>query len=117
MGDFNCTMGQHEKLGSRVWSHQRNQTELESLLTHTATHGLGYVGIPFTWSNNRSPPNYILERLDRCLGNDAWACGYRSLTVYHLTRLNSDHCPFLLTKGNMIRPRPPKFRFENMWTL
>lgn len=113
-GGFYCTLGQHEKKGGQVSSRQSHPTELESLLTSidTQTQDPGYVGIPFTWSNNRSPPKCILERLDKCLGNEAWGRLYWSLTVHHLTRLNSDHCPLLLIEGTMLNTRPHKFRFE-----
>lgn len=86
-------------------------------MTSTDTHDLGYVGAPFTWSNNRNPSHRILECLDRCLGNEAWTHKFWSSTVQHLPCINSDHCPILLSDGHIHRHRPCKFRFENMWTL
>lgn len=117
MGDFKCLLGQHEKQGGTLWTNRAGNSELESHLLATDTNDLGFVGNPFTWSNNRQPPNRILERLDRCLGNAAWTDGYGSLSVHHLTRITSYHCPILLTEGKLLCHRPHHFRFENMWTI
>lgn len=69
MGDFNVILGQHEKQGGRQENSRDIDRELQPFLDCSDTRDLRFVGNPYTWSNNRSPPNRILERLDWCLGN------------------------------------------------
>lgn len=97
MGDFNVILGPHEKQGGRQGTGWSTGTELQDLLDSSDARDVGFVGNPYTRSNHQSPPNRILERLDRCLGNAEWICSYDDIVVRHLPRIGSDHCPLLLT--------------------
>ena len=58
---------------------------------------LGFVGSCFTWTNKRSHPNFIRERLDRCVGHLDWRNLFPYFTVMHLDFWKSDHKPVILS--------------------
>ena len=103
MGDFNSLLGPQEKIGSHWDTGMTSHRDFREFLDSTPLSDLAFVGLPYTWSNNRAPPNRILqrldrrilERLDRCLGNDEWTRHFGEFAVHHLSRIRSDHCLFL----------------------
>ncbi|KAF4395958.1 hypothetical protein F8388_013127 [Cannabis sativa] len=73
--------------------------------------------LPFAFGSD----NLIFERLDRACGNSDWFDMFPAAKVFHLERINSDHCPLLLTcakqqldgvKGVRWHSR---FHFEHAW--
>lgn len=80
---------------------------------------LGAIGSNFTW---RGPlfngQSRIFERLDLALSNSEWRIRFSQAVVKVLPRVGfSDHHPLLvMPSGVSVRPREPKFRFENSWT-
>ena len=58
---------------------------------------LGFSGPKFTWTNCRDISNLIQQHLDRVWVNSNWKIYYPKAIVSHLVRINSDHCPLLLS--------------------
>lgn len=80
---------------------------------------MGCSGYRFTWSNKRSIPSTIEERLDYVLVNDVWGSIWPIIEVTHLPRHHSDHNPIVLSCGfnkrDDFRNRKHLFRFEEVW--
>ena len=77
---------------------------------------LGFTGPKFTWTNKRDLPGLIQGRLDRDWANPNWKTCFPKALVKHLVRINSNHCPLLLSLDNppnSLGERP--FRFQLMW--
>lgn len=85
-------------------------------IDHCGMVDLGFSGSRYTWINCRQLGGLIRERLDRCLANVAWTLAFPEVSVKHLVRTHSDHCPVLLNSDpspSLSVDRP--FRFEPMW--
>lgn len=117
VGDFNSLLLPQDKQGGRWDPRSGGNRHFQNFMDEVNLTDLGFVGPPFTWSNNRSPPNRILERLDRGLGNLSWERHYGDYTMHHLPRMGSDHCLLLLQNSSRTHRNNPQFRFENMWLL
>ena len=73
---------------------------------------VGFVGNPFTWSNNRQGLENFKERLDRGLASPAWVHLHPDFYLIHLPAHYSNHNPISLNTNpsSCFLPRP--FRFE-----
>ena len=81
---------------------------------------LGFIGHPFTWSNNRGGNENLQERLDRFVATNAWKERFGGSSVWHLEKRKSDHLPLVVSikerVGSMeIKRRKKLYRFEEMW--
>ncbi|XP_057444702.1 uncharacterized protein LOC130736943 [Lotus japonicus] len=92
------------------------------VISHSILCGLtdaGYSSYRFTWSNKRSIPASIEERLDYALINESWRALWPCVEVSHLPRLSSDHNPILVSCGHrrteVSRSGSRMFRFEEVW--
>lgn len=92
---------------------------IDQTLLDCGLQDAGYSGYRFTWSNKRSIPRSIEERLDYVLVNESWKALWPVVEIFHLTRLSSDHNPILLACGShkreVFRKRKRMFRFEEVW--
>ncbi|XP_057779959.1 uncharacterized protein LOC130998561 [Salvia miltiorrhiza] len=116
-GDFNETLFHFEKKGGNMKPDARLNT-FRSTVDACGLVDLGFVGDPYTWTNNQKGKDHILERLDRCFGNEAWMETFPGYMVSYLLRKSSDHRPLLLSvksSGEEEKPHPRPFRFEAMW--
>ncbi|XP_026400244.1 uncharacterized protein LOC113296127 [Papaver somniferum] len=95
VGDMNFILNNTEKEGGNEAS-----TSIFNLVHRTIQQigfmDLGFHGDPFTWSNQREGESNIRERIDRGLVNVKWFNVSPDYTVYHLSRVASDHNPLLL---------------------
>ena len=77
---------------------------------------LGFQGPKFTWVNKRDFLALIQERIDHWFANSSWRTLFPEASVYHLTKMHSNHCPVLLSlnpsNGNHTN-RP--FISQPMW--
>ncbi|XP_057789594.1 uncharacterized protein LOC131006452 [Salvia miltiorrhiza] len=116
-GDFNETMFHFEKRLGQLKADSRLEKFRETVEV-CGLHDLGFLGDPYTWTNNQKEDANIVERLDRIFGSESWMSSFPGFEVYHLLRKSSDHCPLLLcleknSEETLNRPKP--FRFEAMW--
>ncbi|XP_060195288.1 uncharacterized protein LOC132624540 [Lycium barbarum] len=97
-GDFNSILSTDEKMGD------------------CGLKDNGFSGNIFTWSNERKGEEVIWKRLDRMISNEKWSEAFAISDVIHLPRVNSDHCPLLITGKNSSQSYVKYFRFLNFWT-
>lgn len=69
LGDFNCVLGPHEKKGRTPVDIALAVRDFQQFISEANLQDMGFVGTPFTWSNQHSGPARILERLDRGLAS------------------------------------------------
>jgi len=116
IGDFNCVLGTHERLGGRIplrisCAEFLNWTNRHVLL-HLDTHEAR-----FTWTSQRDGGAFMAQRIDRAICNEAWL-DYWNVSSYNtLVKCFSDHFPLLLT----LHKDPPinvisRFKFFKAWT-
>ena len=114
IGDFNQILTRKEKfsftqdtiVGSKLFQHVIDKFQFCDL---EATRQW------FTWMNNRSENDFVMERLDRAFASVEWINSYphyalRNHPIYHF-----DHGPIILDFEfqHPFRKRP--FRFGRMW--
>ena len=93
--DFNEVLLEEEKSGGNLIC-QRRVRKIKECMDDCHMLDLGFSGLKFTWTNKRDIGDLIQCKLDRCWVNLGWKAFYSTTNVTHLTRVNSDHCPFLL---------------------
>ena len=95
-GDFNEILFVHEKEGGR----QKPQSCLDRFklaLEDCDLSDLGFEGDCFTWRNHSHiEDDYIRERLDRAVANDAWRGMFPGLRVINGDPRHSDHRPVII---------------------
>ena len=115
IGDFNELLIEEEKsCGNPVCL--RRVRAIKECMDACHVMDLGFSGPKFTWSNKRETGDLIQYRLHRCWANPGWKEFYPEANVTHLAKINSDHCPLVLSlnpnMGNIL-DRP--FRFQSIW--
>lgn len=79
---------------------------------------IGFIGLPYTWWDNRTQSDAVFERLDRVVAKAQWLNIYGDASLETFPIIGSDHGPILLSldhwnKTGKYRP----FRFEMKWFL
>ncbi|VFQ90276.1 unnamed protein product [Cuscuta campestris] len=111
-------------------SEQNVSLDLENSCTSDPTSGhIGMdlplcdlqVDIPVKKTSSSAPPTpqRIRTRSDykRVFYNAGWADQWDTLSLHHLAKGGSDHCPILFSSKPGVRDGPKSFRFQNMWLL
>ncbi|KAF4367084.1 hypothetical protein F8388_006392 [Cannabis sativa] len=115
LGDLNSLLNQSEKFGGSLVSSGESHS-LSDFLMLSGGVDIGCIGNFFTWSNKRSLPYLIKERLDRVIGAPEWVINFPKAGVKALSIRASDHAPLVLDllfdQENVHRP----FRFLDAWT-
>jgi hypothetical protein len=114
IGDFNSVVDQTEKSGDKPVESSFH-CPFRNFIDHFGMIDVGFVGNPFTWSNNRQGLENIKERLDRSLASPAWVHLHPDFSLIHLHAHNSDHNPISLTTNSTSSFLPRPFRFEEFW--
>lgn len=94
-GDFNAVLNQKDKLGSQIFSSD-SMCRFRKCVDVGGLIDLGFMGYPYTSSNQRVEIVNIQEHLDRFLGNADWRLNFPHASVQHLTTTCSDHKLILL---------------------
>ncbi|XP_074293409.1 uncharacterized protein LOC141620437 [Silene latifolia] len=74
----------------------RGQQDFTSWRFENSLLDVPFFGPPFSWFNNRSDGQLIMERLDRAYANNDWLHLFPAASVMHLPILISDHAPIIL---------------------
>ena len=109
-GDFNSILYKDENSGGSTQSSRCKRFRV--WIRDCEMEDMGFTGSLFTWKRG-----LIQERLDRFVYNGDWKGSVKKASVYHLPRIQSDHCPIMLSYDNLSRglsqQRP--FRFLATW--
>lgn len=76
---------------------------------------LGFKGQLYTWVNNRSGQDRIVERLDRAMANEAWKKDHPRAQCIHGLVIGSDHAPIHVRFDCADQRGVKNFKIEDMW--
>ncbi|XP_074298594.1 uncharacterized protein LOC141629503 [Silene latifolia] len=114
IGDFNQVEMHSDKLGG---SHIiRGQQDFTNWRFDNSLLDVPFFGPLFTWMNNRSDDQLIMERLDRAYANSEWLHLFPAASIMHLPILVSDHAPIILKFFHPSRTCKRPYRLDN-WCL
>ena len=103
LGDFNEVIKLEEQHGRHLRPAHQMQA-FRDVLDECGLVDLGFNGFPFTWCNNRNPPNTTWVRLDRAVSTTDWLMRYPCARVDHLDVIKSDHkCLWLVCEPKNSR--------------
>lgn len=71
IGDFNQVVSIEDKLGGNLPCHNL-MAAFHGMLCDCSLVDLEFKGPKFTWRNNRSNGNFIMERIDMAFANAEW---------------------------------------------
>ncbi|KAK8485808.1 hypothetical protein V6N12_020149 [Hibiscus sabdariffa] len=74
-------------------------------------------GGTFTWSNQRSDEEAILEKLDRALCSLEWSERYSKAVGMLYVAIGSDHAPIIILPQGFKKNYRRDFKFESKWLL
>ncbi|KAH7864841.1 hypothetical protein Vadar_034499 [Vaccinium darrowii] len=114
MGDFNQVLSVGDKLGGHIPS-QRLISSFHDLISDCGLVDLEFKGPRFTWRNNRSGENFIMERIDMVFANSKWRELYDKAMVFVEPAIGSDHNPLILNTDVPFNKVGKPFRFESFW--
>ncbi|XP_074266827.1 uncharacterized protein LOC141590115 [Silene latifolia] len=114
IGDFNQVEMHSDKLGG---SHIiRGQQDFTNWRFDNSLLDVPFFGPLFTWMNNRSDDQLIMERLDRAYANSEWLHLFPAASIMHLPILVSDHAQIILKFFHPSRTCKCPYRLDN-WCL
>ncbi|KAK8556414.1 hypothetical protein V6N12_002816 [Hibiscus sabdariffa] len=114
--DSNIVSSQEEKLGGMLF----NSNDARGLFDFVDTTGL--IDLPisggtFTWSNQRSDEEAILEKLDRALCSSNWNITFPKAVALLDVAIGSYHAPIIVLLKGLKRKYMRDFKFESKWFL
>uniref|UniRef100_J3L454 DUF4283 domain-containing protein n=1 Tax=Oryza brachyantha TaxID=4533 RepID=J3L454_ORYBR len=109
-GDFNLITSVADKSSGRV--NRRLMNAFTAVLNRLELKEIYLFGRRYTWSNEQQQP--VMVKLDRVFATTGWEDAFPETSLQALSSSASDHCPILLTCGQLNK-RPRRFRFENFW--
>ncbi|XP_062075536.1 uncharacterized protein LOC133779611 [Humulus lupulus] len=113
IGDFNATIYQDERLGDKVRSFC--SSAFNDCLHDCEIADLPYHGCFYTWSNKQDPPNRIVAKLDRVLGNQSWLDCFNNTAIYFMPEGLFDHSLAILSLSVNINLGKKPFRYFKTW--
>jgi hypothetical protein len=91
----------------------------QSALTDSGLGDLGFKGPEYTWCNGKGARENNKERLDRAVVNVEWCSMFNLVNVEVLSRICSDHSPFLVSISSSSKEVVwlgyNIFRYEAAW--
>ncbi|VFQ71982.1 unnamed protein product [Cuscuta campestris] len=114
-GDFNTISDFLHHKGSRL-PELEAITDFSDCIRNNNLLECNYTGSAYTWHGVRSNGN-VWRRLDRVFYNTFWADHWNIISMQHLAKGGSDHCPILFLSKPDAKNTTKSFRFQNMWLL
>ncbi|KAK9009078.1 hypothetical protein V6N11_080550 [Hibiscus sabdariffa] len=116
MGDSNIVARADEKVGGAPFDFSRAKWFYDVI------NKCGLLEIPtkggtFTWSNQRSQEDAILEKLDRVLSSLEWNKLFPKALACLDVAIASDHAPIILLLQGLNKKGRRDFKFESKWLL
>lgn len=91
--------------------------DLHKLLQECCLSDLECKGPRFTWRNNKSNGDFIMERIDMGFANVNWRETFDKALIFVEVAVGSDHNPLLLDTDFSLKKVIRQFRFESLWTI
>ncbi|KAK9037233.1 hypothetical protein V6N11_022152 [Hibiscus sabdariffa] len=116
IGDSNVVTSQDEKLGGLPF----NPNDANSFFDFVDSRGLidmTISGETFTWSNQRSADEAILEKLDKVLCSPEWNILFPKAVAMLDIAMGSDHAPVIIHLQGLKKKYKKEFKFESKWLL
>ncbi|VFQ86926.1 unnamed protein product [Cuscuta campestris] len=113
-GDFNSVMHRDEVSNPDQFDYHRCSNFNEWIFDEGLLD-MGFSGQCFTWKRGNEGTTFKGARLDRALCSIDWLDKNIDTDVRHLTAINSDHCPLLLSFGNIRTTRRTGFKYQGAW--
>ncbi|KAL4378358.1 hypothetical protein GQ457_02G030160 [Hibiscus cannabinus] len=116
IGDSNVVSCQDEKLGGLPF----NPIDANCYFDFMDSRGLidmPIAGAAYTWSNQRSNDDAILEKLDRVLCSPNWNIAFPKAVVMLDIAMGSDHAPVIIYLHGVNKKGKKDFKFESKWLL
>ncbi|XP_020684074.1 uncharacterized protein LOC110100762 [Dendrobium catenatum] len=114
-GDLNCLPNKDDKRGGKIFVYSLGTKEMDYFLVSNDLHEVMGTGPKYTWCNNKTGADKILERLDRCYLNSVVLSSPHRLVVRKLARVSSDHCPIILNMLNYNVALKKTIKCEDVW--
>ncbi|XP_020693438.1 uncharacterized protein LOC110107505 [Dendrobium catenatum] len=114
-GDFNFVLSQAEKRRGKKFTLTQGSKDLNNFMIKNDLHEVKSMGPRFTWCNNKSGSDRILEKLDICLINSSALDIIHLALVRHLNRIASDHCPIMLDIFKIVGSFKRDIKYEEVW--
>ncbi|KAK9042566.1 hypothetical protein V6N11_017635 [Hibiscus sabdariffa] len=116
IGDTNVVASQEEKLGGIPFNPNGARVYFDFI------DGKGLIELPisggsFTWSNQRSEEEAILEKLDRALCSVEWSVRFPKAVGLLDVAIRSDHAPVIIYPHGLSKKYKRDFKFESKWLL
>ncbi|XP_074291532.1 uncharacterized protein LOC141618328 [Silene latifolia] len=111
LGDFNQVEMHSDKLGGSYAI--RGQQDFTNWRFDNSLLDVPFFGPRYTWLNNRSDDQLIMERLDRAYANSEWLHLFPAASLLHLPILVSDHAPIILKFFPPSRTCRLPYRLDN----
>ncbi|KAK8975315.1 hypothetical protein V6N11_063278 [Hibiscus sabdariffa] len=116
MGDSNIVIRKEEKLGGNIY----DLGQANWILNFIGECDLLEMNLkcgPFSWSNQRTDNESILEGIDRVLFNSSWFDLFNRAEGFLETAIGSDYNPIICNLFGYYRKRMRDFKFESKWLL
>ncbi|KAF7133357.1 hypothetical protein RHSIM_Rhsim09G0070000 [Rhododendron simsii] len=114
MGDFNQVARIEDKIGGTLPS-QNSLASFHDMLSDCGLVDLDFKGPKFTWRNNRSGDDFIMERIDMAFANSKWRELHEQAMVFVEAAVGSDHNPLILNTSVPLDKVGKPFKFESFW--
>lgn len=105
-GDFNEVLMGDDKLGGSSINISRALQFQECLDTYRMIN-IGFSGPRYNWSNRKPFHQLVQERIDRVFVNVEWNSILPEAAVFHLEKVQLNHCPIKLCSENNRDFHPP----------
>ncbi|KAK8575406.1 hypothetical protein V6N12_063079 [Hibiscus sabdariffa] len=116
IGDFNVVASPEEKCGGNPFDHNSAKWYYD-FLDQTYLMEIPSSGGSFTWSNQRSNEEAILEKLDRVLSSLEWNFLFpKAISIIDVV-IASDHAPIILLINGVEKKAKREFKFESRWLM
>ena len=110
-GDFNLIRGSEDKNNDNInWPRVH---KFNDFIADLALREIRRGGSRFTWTNRQLNP--VRSVLDRVLMSSDWETLFPLCSVTAGTIVGSDHAALILSSGEELKKRSPRFFFEKAW--
>ncbi|KAK9001983.1 hypothetical protein V6N11_024676 [Hibiscus sabdariffa] len=116
IGDTNVVTNQDEKLGGAPFN-PNDARFFYDFVDSTGLLELPISGGAYTWSNQRSDEESILEKLDRAMCSLEWSSSYPKAIGLLDVAIGSDHASILILPQGLKKKYKKEFKFESKWLL